>query len=205
MYDQGASYSLVNYHRSCVSKFPSGVDGIAVGKHHLVSQAVKTVFTMRPPLPKYIATYDISTVLPTLSRCLLMRNCLYSSWHLEHCTYWRLQLFVDWAVFAVWDHQYSFLKWVYSHFLFVCFNYLMQELCVIPGKAAPTFTCQRFHLCPKYPDNQSLCPVGALSINIKKVYVFLTTLINDRFPFRSKIYCLEGPLSSSQIADHVVL
>ena len=81
----------------------------------------------------------------------------------------------------------------------------MQELYAIPGKAAPTFTCQRFHLCPKYPDNQSLCPVEALSINIKMVYVFLTTIINDRFPFRSKIYCLGGPLSLSQNADHVVL
>ena len=62
LYENGASYSTVNFHRSAVAKFHSGLDGVSIGSHPLVSQALKAVFRLRPPLPKYVATYDITKV-----------------------------------------------------------------------------------------------------------------------------------------------
>ena len=63
MSESGAEYSTVNYHRSGISKFHTGVSGTPIGEHPLVSQAVKAVFRLRPPLPKYKSTFDIVPVL----------------------------------------------------------------------------------------------------------------------------------------------
>ena len=35
---------------------------MSAGTHPLVSQALKAVFRLRPPLPKYVNTFDISLV-----------------------------------------------------------------------------------------------------------------------------------------------
>lgn len=66
LYDNNATYNTVNYHRSAVSKFHSGFAGMKLGSHPLVSQAVKAVFRLRPPLPKYVATFDITKVFAYL-------------------------------------------------------------------------------------------------------------------------------------------
>ena len=63
LYEAGKKYSTVNYHRSVVSKFHVGVQGLPMGEHPLVSQAVKSVFRLRPPLPQYQSTFDIVPVL----------------------------------------------------------------------------------------------------------------------------------------------
>ena len=63
LYESGKKYSTVNYHRSAVSKFHVGVQGVPMGEHPLVSQAVKSVFRLRPPLPQYQSTFDIVPVL----------------------------------------------------------------------------------------------------------------------------------------------
>ena len=42
MYEGGSSYSTVNFHRSSISKFHVGYNGVSVGVHPLVSQAVKS-------------------------------------------------------------------------------------------------------------------------------------------------------------------
>ena len=59
----GAEYSTINFHRSAISKFHASVDGSPVGEHPLVAQAVRAVFRLKPPLPKYQATFDIVPVL----------------------------------------------------------------------------------------------------------------------------------------------
>ena len=43
LFESGAEYSTVNFHRSGISKFHVGIDGISIGEHPLVSQAVKAV------------------------------------------------------------------------------------------------------------------------------------------------------------------
>ena len=55
--------STMNFHRSGISKLHVGINGISIGEHPLVSQAVKTVFRLRRPLPKYQSTFDIVPVL----------------------------------------------------------------------------------------------------------------------------------------------
>ena len=63
LYESGAEYSTVYFHRSGIAKFHVGINGVSVGEHPLVSQAVKTVFRLRPPLPQYQSTFDIVPVL----------------------------------------------------------------------------------------------------------------------------------------------
>ena len=53
----------MNFHRSSISKFHVGIHGVPLGDHPLVSQAVKAVFRLRPPLPQYKSTFDIVPVL----------------------------------------------------------------------------------------------------------------------------------------------
>ena len=68
LYDGGAAYSTVNHHISCISKFHAGFGHLSAGSHPLVSQAVKAVFRLRPPLPKYINTFDVSLVFTNIAR-----------------------------------------------------------------------------------------------------------------------------------------
>ena len=62
-FESGASYSSINLNQCAVSKFHQGYFGKPIGEHPLVSQAVRAVFRLRPPLPKYKSTFDISPVL----------------------------------------------------------------------------------------------------------------------------------------------
>ena len=62
-FNEGYSYSTINYHRSSISKFHAGFEGSPIGEHFLVCQALKSVFRQRPPLPKYLSTFDIQPVL----------------------------------------------------------------------------------------------------------------------------------------------
>ena len=62
-FDSGASYSTICFYRSAVSKFHAGIGSQPLGQHHLINKAVRAAFRLRPPLPKYKKTYDISPVL----------------------------------------------------------------------------------------------------------------------------------------------
>ena len=62
-YEEGASYSTVNLYRSAISKFHRLIDGKPVGENSYVKQAVRAVFRLRAPLPRYKSTFDITPVL----------------------------------------------------------------------------------------------------------------------------------------------
>ena len=62
LFDDGASYNSVNVARSAISKHHVGFDGVSAGSHPIVCKAVKAVFRLRPPLPKYQTTFDIQMV-----------------------------------------------------------------------------------------------------------------------------------------------
>ena len=62
LFDSGASYSSVNSARSAISKYHIGINGVPAGQHSLVCQAVRAVFRLRPPIPKYIHTFDVVQV-----------------------------------------------------------------------------------------------------------------------------------------------
>ena len=70
MFEDGAKYRTINYARSAISKLHSGFDGIPAGQHILVKQAVKAAFRLRPPLPKYKNTFDITIVLTYVKQIL---------------------------------------------------------------------------------------------------------------------------------------
>ena len=63
LYETGAEWSTVNIHRSSISKFHVGIHSVPMGEHPHVSQAVRAVFRLRPPLPQYKSTFDIVSVL----------------------------------------------------------------------------------------------------------------------------------------------
>ena len=67
LYEDGVEYNTVNLHRSAISKFHVGVDGQAMGLHPLVKKAVRAVFRLKPPLPKYKSTFDVNIILNYLS------------------------------------------------------------------------------------------------------------------------------------------
>ena len=62
-YEEGASYNTINVHKCAISKVHVGFNGIPIGKHPLVSRAMRAAFRLRPPIPKYRQTYDIVPVL----------------------------------------------------------------------------------------------------------------------------------------------
>ena len=66
LYENGAKYSSVNLARSAISKFHKGFDGVPAGQNKIVCNAVKAVFRLIPPLPKYVATFDVALVLDYL-------------------------------------------------------------------------------------------------------------------------------------------
>ena len=76
-------YSTVNFHRSGISKLHVGINGISIGEHPLVSQAVKTVFGLRFPLPKYQSTFDI---VPVLAYVLSLHTASISLLFLKPCS-----------------------------------------------------------------------------------------------------------------------
>ena len=98
LYDGGAAYSTVNHHRSCISKFHAGFGHLSNSSHPMISQAVKAVFHLRPPLPKYINTFDISLVFtcsPIFPDYLQMMPLRSSSSHSKHRFYQHPLLSLD--------------------------------------------------------------------------------------------------------------
>ena len=63
LHESGSQFSTINYARSSISKFHDGFSGTQAGCHKLVSMAVKAVFKLNPPLPRYTSTFDPSLVL----------------------------------------------------------------------------------------------------------------------------------------------
>ena len=68
LYESGSSYSSVNLARSAISKFHVGFNGIPAGQNQIVCNAVKATFKLRPPLPKYTVTFDVSVVLDYIKK-----------------------------------------------------------------------------------------------------------------------------------------
>ena len=63
LYESEAGYSTVNFHRSGISKFHVGINGISIGEHPLVSQAVKPCVGLGHLCPSTRSTFDIVPVL----------------------------------------------------------------------------------------------------------------------------------------------
>ena len=58
-FDTGLQYRSVNTLRSAISTTHTNIDGMAVGRHPLVSRLLKGMFNVRPPLPHYSHSWDV--------------------------------------------------------------------------------------------------------------------------------------------------
>ena len=65
-FHRNVRYESVNTARSALSSLGIVVDGCRAGNHPLVLRFMKGVFNLRPPLPRYAATWDVQPVLRQL-------------------------------------------------------------------------------------------------------------------------------------------
>jgi len=63
LYDCGLSYSSINTARSMLSSFLQTDTTLTFGQFPLVKRFMKGIFELRPALPRYKSTWDLSTVL----------------------------------------------------------------------------------------------------------------------------------------------
>ena len=70
IFEKGAKYRTINHARCAISKLHCGFDGKPAGQHQIVSQAVRSAFRLRPPLPKYRTTFDIKPVFTFIKQIL---------------------------------------------------------------------------------------------------------------------------------------
>lgn len=63
LFHEGYQYSSINAYRSAISSVHDRVDGVCVGQHPTVTRLVKGIFNVRPPVPRYSATWDVQQVL----------------------------------------------------------------------------------------------------------------------------------------------
>ena len=158
----------MNHHRSCISKFHAGFDHIPAGSHPLVSQAVKSVFRLRPPLPKYVNTFDISIVFSFLQSLpanedldlkLLSYKTLFL---LTSSTISRLsslsRLGPDLRIFKVRFVMFPFAIFK-SHYLQ---DHVVLSLSALEKQARPGHI-RGYLQVHRFPEDPSLCPVAALT------------------------------------------
>ena len=68
LYNEGYQYRSLNAYRSAIASMHTPIEGLSIGQHPLVSRLLKGVFQSRPPLPKYLETWDVSIVLTYLDK-----------------------------------------------------------------------------------------------------------------------------------------
>ena len=75
LHKQGYQYRSLNSYCSAISSVHERVDGHTVGQHPLVTRLMKGVFNDRPPLPRYICTWNVQTVLSHILSWGTMTPC----------------------------------------------------------------------------------------------------------------------------------
>ena len=63
LFDKGLAYRTINNHRSAISAYHEHVDGMPVGKNHLVCSLLTGVFNGRPPKPRLTYVWAVTDVL----------------------------------------------------------------------------------------------------------------------------------------------
>ena len=63
LYDKGYQQRSINAYRSAIASAHDRVDGASVGQHPTISRLMAGIANARPPQPRYVATWNINTVL----------------------------------------------------------------------------------------------------------------------------------------------
>ena len=74
-FNTGVGYSAVNSARSALSSLIKPLHGIPFGKDPLVSRFLRGVFNIRPALPRYVTTWNVSKVFQYLKKQQALVNC----------------------------------------------------------------------------------------------------------------------------------
>ncbi len=61
-FQDGKQYRSLNCYRSAISSAHLPIEGFPVGKHPLVCRLLKGVYNLRPPLPRYDCTWEVTKV-----------------------------------------------------------------------------------------------------------------------------------------------
>ena len=186
LYAQGYQYRSLNSYRSAISSVHDQVDGCPVGQHPLVSRVLKGVFNSRPPLPRYVGTWDVQVVLTFIeglgpSRDLSLRDLSLKLAMLLALT--RPSRSADLCQLKVTRRRYT-----PDGVIFAPAELAKQSR---PGRVLVNF------FFPSFRDNELLCPVHTL-----RVYEDVTSLFrSDQKPglFLATIKP-HNPVTSSTIA-----
>ena len=73
-FGEGLSYSTLNSYRSALSSTLCLRDGTTVGCDPLVSRLLKGTYNLRPPLPRYSSTWDVSVLTQYLGTLFLLNS-----------------------------------------------------------------------------------------------------------------------------------
>ena len=68
LYKKGHKYRSLNSYRSAINSMHAHLEGVSIGQHPLVSRLMKSVFHAWLPLPRYVDTWDVATVLTQLKK-----------------------------------------------------------------------------------------------------------------------------------------
>lgn len=68
LFEQGLSYSAINTARCALSQFIVWKGSCTVGAHPWVIRFLKGVYNLRPPMPRYVDTWDADALLRVLRR-----------------------------------------------------------------------------------------------------------------------------------------
>ena len=74
-FNTGVGYSAVNSARSALSSLIKPLHGIPFGKDPLLSRFLRGVFNIRPALPRYVTTWNVSKVFQYLKKQQALVNC----------------------------------------------------------------------------------------------------------------------------------
>ena len=74
-FNTGVGYSAVNSARSALSSLIKPLHGIPFGKDSLVSRILREVFNIRPALPQYVTTWNVSKVFQYFKKQQALVNC----------------------------------------------------------------------------------------------------------------------------------
>ena len=66
LFEKGYSYSSLNSYRSAISSTHEQIDGSAIRQHPLVTRVLKGAYNIRPPRPRYPATWRVADVIQFL-------------------------------------------------------------------------------------------------------------------------------------------
>ena len=79
LYNQGLGYSAINTARSALSSVITLGQSTTFGEHPLLTRFLKSIFELKPSLPRYSAIWDVGTVLRFLQSLPEIKELLIST------------------------------------------------------------------------------------------------------------------------------